>query len=26
MHDAWTKAVLLHVTLWTWPYAKDGDW
>lgn len=26
MHDAWTKAVLLHVTLWTWPYAKDGGW
>lgn len=26
MHDAWAKAVMLHVTLWTWPYAKDGDW
>lgn len=26
MHDAWTKAALLHVTLWTWLYAEDGDW
>jgi hypothetical protein len=26
MHEAWTKAVLLHVTVWTWPYARDGDW
>ena len=23
---AWTKAVQLHVTLWTRPYAKEGLW
>jgi hypothetical protein len=26
MHDAWTKAVMLRVTLWTGPYTKAGDW
>jgi hypothetical protein len=26
MHDAWTKAVILHVTLWTRPYVGVGDW
>jgi hypothetical protein len=26
MHAAWTKSVLLQVTIWTHPYAKDGDW
>ena len=23
---AWTKAVHLHVTLWTRPYSRDGLW
>ena len=26
MLDAWTKSVLLQVTLWSYPYVKDGDW
>jgi len=26
MHQAWTKAVVLSVALWSYPYAKDGDW
>jgi hypothetical protein len=26
MHQAWLKAVLLHVTLWTQPYMKEGGW
>lgn len=26
MHDAWTKAVLLHVTVWTRAYVPAGDW
>jgi hypothetical protein len=26
MHDAWCKAVMLHVTLWTRPYATPEDW
>ena len=26
MHAAWTKAVLLSVTLWSRPYTKDGWW
>jgi hypothetical protein len=26
MLDAWTKSVLLQVTLWCHPYVKDGDW
>ena len=26
LEDAWTKAVLLHVTLWSRPYAKDTYW
>jgi hypothetical protein len=26
LEDAWAKAVLLHVTLWSRPYAKDGLW
>lgn len=26
MHDAWTKAVLLQVTLWTRTYAIESDW
>ena len=26
IHVAWTKAVVLSVTLWTAPYAKEGLW
>jgi hypothetical protein len=26
LKDAWAKAVQLHVTLWSRPYAKDGLW
>ena len=26
LQDAWTKAVILHVTLWSRPYTKDGLW
>ena len=26
LEDAWTKAVLLHVTLWSRPYAAEGFW
>jgi len=26
LEDAWTKAVQLHVTLWTRPYTKEGLW
>jgi hypothetical protein len=26
MHQAWLKAVLLQVTLWTLPYLKEGSW
>jgi hypothetical protein len=26
MHDAWIKAVLLHVTLWTRAYVHAEDW
>jgi hypothetical protein len=25
MHQAWLKSVLLQVTLWSYPYIKDGD-
>ncbi|MBX6753055.1 MAG: protogloblin ApPgb, partial [Thermorudis peleae] len=25
MHQAWLKAVLLSVILWSQPYARDGD-
>lgn len=25
MHQAWCKAVLLQVVLWSYPYVKDGD-
>jgi hypothetical protein len=25
MHDAWFKSVTLQVTLWSYPYAKEGD-
>ncbi|MBE3561927.1 MAG: protogloblin ApPgb [Ktedonobacteraceae bacterium] len=25
MHQAWLKSVLLQVTLWCYPYIKDGD-
>jgi hypothetical protein len=25
MHQAWFKAVVLSVTLWSAPYIKDGD-
>ena len=25
MHDAWFKSVVLQVTLWSQPYAKEGD-
>jgi hypothetical protein len=26
MYDAWCKAVMLHVTLWSEPYAASADW
>jgi Protoglobin len=26
MQRAWTKSVLLHVTLWSRPYVRDGLW
>ncbi len=26
MHQAWTKALVLHVALWSYPYARDADW
>lgn len=26
MHQAWLKAVLLQVTLWTQPYVQEGGW
>ncbi len=26
MHAAWTKTVLLHVALWSRPYAREGLW
>lgn len=26
LEDSWTKAVQLHVTLWSRPYAKEGLW
>jgi hypothetical protein len=26
LEDAWAKAVQLHVTLWSRPYAKEGLW
>jgi hypothetical protein len=26
MQQAWTKAVLLHITLWSRPYAREGLW
>ncbi|HVX46863.1 MAG TPA: protoglobin domain-containing protein [Mycobacteriales bacterium] len=26
MYAAWTKAVLLHIALWSRPYARPGDW
>ena len=26
MQHAWTKSVLLHVTLWSRPYTRDGLW
>jgi hypothetical protein len=26
LEDAWAKAVQLHVTLWSRPYARDGLW
>jgi hypothetical protein len=25
MHQAWVKSVLLQVTLWSYPYVKEGD-
>lgn len=25
MYQAWFKAVVLHVTLWSYPYVKEGD-
>jgi hypothetical protein len=25
MHQAWLKSVLLQVTLWSWPYVREGD-
>lgn len=26
MHSAWCKSVVLQVALWSYPYAKEGDW
>lgn len=26
MHQAWVKSVLLQLTLWSYPYVKDGDY
>ncbi|MFN3995238.1 MAG: protoglobin domain-containing protein [bacterium] len=26
MYNAWFKAVVLSVILWSYPYAKDGEW
>lgn len=26
LEDAWIKAVLLHVTLWSRPYMEDALW
>lgn len=26
MHQAWFKSIVLQVALWSYPYAKDGDW
>ncbi len=26
MHNAWWKSVLLQVALWSYAYAKEGDW
>jgi hypothetical protein len=26
LEDAWTKAVLLHITLWSQPYVRDDLW
>ena len=26
MHEAWRKSVLLQVALWSYAYAKEGDW
>ncbi len=26
MHQAWTKALMLSVILWSHPYVRDGDW
>jgi hypothetical protein len=26
MHVAWSKAVMLTLTLWTLPYTKEGLW
>ncbi len=26
MYQAWFKAVVLQVALWSYPYAKEGDW
>jgi protoglobin len=25
MYQAWFKSVVLHVTLWSYPYVKEGD-
>jgi len=25
MYDAWWKAMILQVTLWSQPYIRDGD-
>jgi hypothetical protein len=25
MHQAWFKSVVLQVTLWSYPYVKNGD-
>lgn len=26
MHQAWFKSIVLQVAIWSYPYAKEGDW
>lgn len=26
LSEAWTKSLILHVTLWCHPYVREGDW
>jgi hypothetical protein len=25
MHQAWIKSVMLQITLWSYPYVREGD-